>query len=79
MLERKAQYHQDLDEALDEFKGSVSTFYRSKKYKDMFAQYLDDLTGMAVGEKQMNSPAAAPVAPSGKKVRDVEGAAKKLG
>jgi hypothetical protein len=79
MLERKAQYHQDLDEALDEFKGSVSSFYRSKKYKDMFAQYLDDLTGMAAGEKQMNSPAASPAAPSGKKVRDIEGAAKKLG
>jgi hypothetical protein len=85
MLERKAQYHQDLDEAFDDFKGSVSTFYRSKKYKDMFSKYLDDLTGMAVGEKQMNSPepAKAPAAPAkspdGKKVRDIEGAAKKLG
>jgi hypothetical protein len=34
---------------------------------------------MAAGEKQMNSPAASPAAPSGKKVRDIEGAAKKLG
>jgi len=85
MLERQAQYNEDLDEAMDEWKGTVSAFNRSKKFQTIREKFIEDLTGIAVGEVQLSSPpvskpsvATPPApAPAGKK-RDVEGAATKL-
>ena len=84
MLERQAQYYEDLDEAMDEWKGTVSAFNRSKKFQTIREKFIEDLTGISVGEVQLSSPSvskpsvATPPAPAGKKIRDVDGAATKL-
>jgi hypothetical protein len=85
-LERQSQYHEDLDEAMDEWKGTVSAFYRSKKFEIIREKFIKDLTGIAMGELELISPSvpkpsvANPSAPAsdGKKIRDVDGAAKKI-
>jgi hypothetical protein len=86
LLERKAMFHEDMESLLSEFKGTMSAFYRSKAYKQLFTTYMDELADISVGKLQLNSPEpikaktpSLPAAPSGKKVRDIEGAAKKLG
>ena len=59
MLERQAQYHEDLDSALDDWKGAISAFNKSKKFKDIRDKYVEDITGMASGDLRMSSPAKA--------------------
>jgi len=79
MLERKAMFHRDESRMLNKFKGSLFDFYDSSEYEDMFKKYLIELTGIASGELKLNPAYGKPsAAPAGKKVRDIEGAAKKL-
>ena len=80
MLERKAIFHRDEERLLSKYRGSLSDFYNSMAYEDMYKKYLIELTGIAAGELKLNSSyGKQPSAPAGKKVRDVDAAAKKLG
>jgi hypothetical protein len=78
MLERKAMFHRDEERLLSKYRGSLSDFYNSMAYEDMYKKYLIELTGIAAGELKLNSSyGKPPAAPTGK--RDNAAAAKKLG
>ena len=91
MIERQAQYHADLEEMLDDWKGNMSAFNRSKKVTELSDKFNNDLIDIINGKVKYSNPAKAaeqktapekPAAsggkkPTGKKI-DTKDALKKL-
>jgi hypothetical protein len=91
MIERQAQYHADLEEMLDDWKGNMSAFNRSKKVTELSDKFNNDLIDIINGKVKYSNPAKAADAkpapakaaasgdkkPAGKKI-DSEDALKKL-
>jgi len=59
MIERQAQYHEDLEEMLDDWKGNMSAFNRSKKVKELSDKFNEDLIKIINGELKYSNPAKA--------------------
>jgi hypothetical protein len=59
MIERQAQYHADLEEMLEDWKGTMSAFNRSKKVTELSDKFNNDLTDIINGKLKYSNPAKA--------------------
>jgi hypothetical protein len=57
MIERQAQYHADLEEMLDDWKGTMSAFNRSKKVTELSDKFNNDLIDIINGKLKYSNPA----------------------